>query len=312
MNNIIINRSLKTTKMPISGPPAERNKMAKLAVEKSYKMIVDKADERGNTSDLKLNNMFLELFPKIDIVAKQNTKKISGRVRSVNNENHQIIGFEYLINFDENGLINIKIPDNADSITHELSHFTEAIYCPKFSATIQEFIRKAMRKISATYGSIQGQERRIILKKEEYNTLYDNLLYNRDIDIFDYQIFRKNYLENAETKKNVTKTRIANLKNRYAEAMNEITTMIENEKVIILKEHIRKLESENKAYKIGLHYKFKNNKNKAAKLEEKNETKMLFLFTEKIKMLKTLFYKEIKNERKKHWSKLGLKYGAKN
>jgi len=337
--NVIITSILKTAKMPITGSIVQRRQAEKQAVEKFYTLIQKESVANGEIKIEVFKNFFKKVFPGIKIkltILKEYYAR--GAVEIHTNKKMQVDAYNFILKSPKRGVLKLDA-DSVDTIMHEAEHVAKDVYNPKYPASKYEFKRSARAENSFFTN----------LRNERYENIYANFLYNCEINAKDSASFYEKFNKGGKIKTGAIKKRILEAKNNYTASMSINNLLVEDEKIKIIKAHIRSLESEQKAYDVGVHYGSKhgyneilnntlemyNMKNYFTKLKHfqpklykktlkdfckkvdlrppgyqkkiaVNENHIEYLFPEKIKMLKELFFEEVQKSRKAHRLALGI------
>jgi len=336
-STVIINSVLNTAKMPIAGAVLQRGRAEKKAVENFYRLIEKESANNGEIQKKVFKDFLKKVFPgikvKLTILKKYEAK---GAVEMQTNKKMQVDAYNFILVSPKRGLIKLDT-DSADTTMHEVKHLALDVYNPKFPAAKYEFIRSANPENSIFTN----------LRNQRYENIYANFLYNCELNTKNAAIFHENFNKGGKVKADAIKKRIIDVKNNYVASLDINNILVEDEKIKIIKAHIRSLESEQKAHTVGIHYSSKHNFNKTLdetlelynmknyfinlkrfkpnlykktikdfckkvnlqppsyqKKSAMNENHIYYLFPEKIKMLKELFFEEVQKSRSTH--RLGL------
>lgn len=320
----IIESVLKSAKMPTKGNVAQRNLLTRNDIDTFYSFLKQESEGKQEISVDKFVGLFEKVFPGVNIKPEKiENPRISGTITAISTNKNQVKGYSFGIGALENNAINLN-RDTVETIQHELSHLSESIHSPKFQAAKKSFYRKVLKDIWPkneydTAKIIKSQTR-----AQAYENIYSKFLYNREIADEEYAVFKAHFTQGGREKKEAVQNRIADLKENYEKRMKIFSPMVEDEKIILMKAHIRRLESEQKAYLSGLKYRAKYTKSlqetpefteikkyltnyktpEETRMEYIKDVHMAFLFPEKIKMLKELFFEEVQKSRASHKAKI--------
>lgn len=315
-SSIVIKESvLKTAKMVATGSDVQRKRMAKFAVDEFYKQIQNGANEVGDISVEKINGIFRKILPGVEVsLEKGQNLNVFGAINKLCNDKFQVKNYQALFYLKADNTFNVH-GNYIEIVQHELGHLCEFVYCPKYLSATFDFMRTALKKLYPQNEMNSSKLREIIFKKEQYESIYKDVLYECEMNDNEYSVFKKEFKEGGKTKNEAIKNRMKDVKEKYLSEMNSIAPLINGEKIIMIKQHLRRLESERTATGVGTYYKYKYKDIPNSNIQKNNEIKdnrMYYLFTEKIKMLKALFFEEVKEARKSHWKGLGLEYKESN
>lgn len=320
----IIESVLKTAKMPSKGSVGQRILSAKNAEEGFYTMLQSESED-GEIHVGRLIQVFRKVFPGVDVkMMKVEGFDTLGGVTARLSDKGQVKGYDYLLgSISDKGTV--KLDGNSiETIQHEVSHLSKSVFCPKFQSSIYGFYRAAIKKFAIEGKLAPIDEKKINLRNSSYENIYQKFLYNCELNDGEFSVFKERFNEGGKARLDAVKERIEDVKNNYRARINFFAPLVEDEKITVIKQNLRRLESEQKAHLAGFKYRAKHQKiqeetpefaemkdylvnYKGADVQRKENIKenyVEYLFPEKIKMLKELFFEEVQKSRAAHRQRL--------
>ncbi len=234
-------------------PVGERPQKIQQMKDTYYNLLLKNKEETGGIHQDTLKMFFANNFPNNKIyVANNKASGCDGDLQLVLNDKGQMMSYHYRIK----GYLNkfLKLTNkNINIMMHEFDHLVNSLYNPQNSAALFGFNRRAVNNANKTL--CKSTNRMYInMRAQRYDNIYSRYLYSTIESDKGTLSFYNKFSKVDKSREAAIQKRIAQTKSQYSKAMDAVTPMVDGEKILVLKKHIRDLQSELEAYTTGTIY----------------------------------------------------------